>query len=78
VLILWPLLAEGIVGALLAAAGVAHPFKWLPYNEGINLGNPDARSNSESLGRMVGGLYFFAVAAAVTALGAVITNRRDA
>jgi ABC-2 type transport system permease protein len=78
VLILWPLVAEGLIGALLAAAGVEDPFKWLPYNAGINLGNPDAANNGESLGRVVGGLYFFAVAAAVTVLGAMITNRRDA
>jgi ABC-2 type transport system permease protein len=78
VLILWPLVAEGLIGALLAAAGVEHPFKWLPYNAGINLGNPDASADGESLGRVIGGLYFFGVAAAVTALGAVITNRRDA
>jgi ABC-2 type transport system permease protein len=78
VLILWPLVAEGIVGALLAAAGVEHPFKWLPYNAGINLGNPDAVEGGDSLGRLIGGLYFFAVAAGVTALGSVVTNRRDA
>jgi ABC-2 type transport system permease protein len=78
VLILWPLVAEGLIGALMAAAGVDEPFKWLPYNAGINLGNPDAGIDSESLGRVVGGLYFFGVAAAVTALGAIITNRRDA
>lgn len=78
VLLLWPLVAEGIVGALLAAAGVDHPFKWLPYNEGINLGNPDAVANGDSLGRLAGGLYFFAVAAAITVVGAMITNRRDA
>ena len=63
---------------LLTAAGVEDPFKWMPYNAGINLGNPDAAADGESLGRVVGGLYFFGVAAAVTALGAVITNRRDA
>jgi ABC-2 type transport system permease protein len=78
VLILWPLVAEGIIGALLAASGIDHPFKWLPYNEGINLGNPEARSSAESLGRVVGGLYFFGVAAVVTLAGAVTTSRRDA
>jgi ABC-2 type transport system permease protein len=78
VLILWPLVAEGIVGALMAAAGVEHPFKWLPYNQGIQLGNPDAESNGESLGRVIGGLYFFGVTAVVTAIGAIVTKRRDA
>lgn len=78
VLLLWPLLAELLIAGLLAAIGIEHPFKWLPYNEGLNLGNPDARSNAESMGRVVGGLYFFAVAAAVTAIGAVVTSSRDA
>jgi ABC-2 type transport system permease protein len=78
VLLLWPLVAELLIAGLLAAIGVEHPFKWLPYNEGLNLGNPDALSNAESMGRVVGGLYFFAVAAAVTAIGAVITSSRDA
>ncbi len=78
VLILWPLVAEGLIGALLAVAGVDHPFKWLPYNAGINLGNPDSTSSAESLGRVWGGLYFFAVSAAVAAVGAWSTMTRDA
>ncbi|MBI5088487.1 MAG: ABC transporter permease [Actinobacteria bacterium] len=78
VLILWPLVAELLIGGLLHAAGVEHPFKWLPYNEGINLGNPDARADAESLGRLVGGLYFFSVAAAITVIGSIVTTRRDA
>ena len=77
VLLLWPLVAEGLIGALLAVTGVDDPFKWLPYNAGINLGNPDA-STGGSLGRVVGGLYFFGVTAAVTILGAISTSRRDA
>jgi ABC-2 type transport system permease protein len=78
VLLLWPLVAEGIIGALLAAAKVEHPFKWMPYNAGINLGNPDAQASQDSLGRVVGGLYFFGVTAVVTGFGALFTNRRDA
>ena len=78
VLLLWPLVAEGLIAALLAVAGVDHPFKFLPYNAGINLGNPDPISTVDSLGRVAGGLYFFAVTAAVTVLGAVSTSRRDA
>lgn len=78
VLVLWPLVAENIIGAVMFAAKVDHPFKWLPYNAGINLGNPDAGSDSESLGRVVGGLYFFAVTTVVVSIGAFLTNRRDA
>ncbi len=78
VLILWPLVAEGLIGALLAVAGVDQPFKWLPYNAGINLGNPDAGQTSESLGQIAGGLYFLAVTGVVCAIGAWSTMTRDA
>lgn len=77
VLILWPLVAEGLIGALLSAAGVDNAFKWLPYNAGIALGNPGS-NGGESLGRIQGGLYFFAVTAALTFVGALFTDRRDA
>ena len=76
ILILWPLVGEGIVGALLAVAGVEEPFRWLPYNAGIQLANPD--QDSVGFGRVGNGLYFFLVAAGVTAIGAWSTNRRDA
>jgi len=78
VLILWPLVGESIVGGLLIAAGLDNPFKWLPYNAGINLGNPDAGAGTDSLGRVWGGLYFFVVTAVITALGALSTSKRDA
>jgi len=79
ILVLWPLVAEGIIGALLNVAGVSHPFKWLPYNAGINIANPSSDiSSAEQLGRVAGGLYFLAVTAVVTALGAIATSRRDA
>jgi ABC-2 type transport system permease protein len=76
ILILWPLVAESIVGAILGAAGVDQPFKWLPYNAGISMANPD--SFEGGLGRVGSGLYFFAVTGAITVLGAILTNRRDA
>jgi ABC-2 type transport system permease protein len=79
VLLLWPLVAEGLIGALLNAAGVEHPFKWLPYRNGIMLANPSADVHSaEELSRIAGGVYFFAVAAAITVIGALFTSRRDA
>ena len=77
VLILWPLVVENIVMAILSAAGVSNPQKFLPYISGFGLGNPDAPS-SESLSRVAGGLYFAAVSAVVAIAGAVITARRDA
>jgi ABC-2 type transport system permease protein len=77
VLILWPLVVENIILAILSAAGVEHPQKFLPYISGFVLGNPD-RPDSESLGRIAGGLYFGAVTAVVAAVGAIVTARRDA
>ena len=78
VLILWPLVGEGLIGALLSAAGVDNAFKWLPYQAGFNLGNPDAGQTTDSLGRWTGGLYFFVVTAVIAAVGAWSTSTRDA
>ena len=77
VLILWPLVVENIILAILSAAGVHNPQKFLPYISGFGLGNPDAPS-SESLSRVAGGLYFAAVTAVVAIAGALVTSRRDA
>ncbi len=77
VLILWPLVVENIILAILSAAGVNHPQKFLPYISGFGLGNPDGPS-SDSLSRVNGGLYFGAVTLVVAVIGAVVTARRDA
>jgi len=77
VLILWPLVVENIIIAILSAAGVNNPQKFLPYISGFGLGNPNAPT-SESLSRVNGGLYFGAVTAVVAMAGALITARRDA
>jgi ABC-2 type transport system permease protein len=76
VLILWPLVAESILGGLLTVAGIDDAFRWLPYNAGIQMAN--TTDFDDGFGRFGNGLYFFAVSAAVTALGAWVTNRRDA
>jgi ABC-2 type transport system permease protein len=78
ILILWPLLAELIIAGVLSVAGVDNAFKWMPYQAGANLGNPDAGIESDSLGRVAGGLYFFAVTSAIVVLGSLSTSRRDA
>ena len=78
ILILWPLLAELIIAGVLTVAGVDNAFKWMPYQAGANLGNPDADTASDSLGRVAGGLYFFAVTSAIVVLGSLSTSRRDA
>ena len=79
ILILWPLVAEGLIGAVLSAAGIDNAFKWMPYQAGINMGNPDlGEDDQESFGRVVSGLYFLGVTGVVAALGALFTTRRDA
>jgi ABC-2 type transport system permease protein len=77
VLILWPLVVENIILAILSAAGVDHPQKFLPYISGFALGDPNAAS-SDSLGRVAGGLYFGTVTVLVATIGTIITVRRDA
>ena len=76
VLILWPLLVENIVGAILSAAGVDRPIRFLPYASGIQLASPD--DVTEGLGRLQGGVYFGAIAVGIAVVGAFITARRDA
>lgn len=79
VLILWPLLIEGIIGGILSVAGVDNAFKWMPFQAGIQLGNPDNGSGgSDALARVPAGLYFAAVTLVVAFIGATFTNRRDA
>ena len=77
ILILWPLIAEPLVGALLSVIGLDNPFKWMPYQAGSELLDVYP-TDGETFGRVAGGLYFFAVAMALTVGGALVTNRRDA
>jgi hypothetical protein len=77
ILILWPLVAEGIVGGVLMAAGIDSAGKWMPYNAGISMGLLDSQRD-ESLSRVGAGLYFFAVTTVIGILGSMLTNRRDA
>lgn len=78
ILILWPLVAEGIVGGVLTAAGVDSASKWMPYNEGISMGLVGSQRGDEALSRVGAGLYFFAVTSVIVVLGSMLTNRRDA
>lgn len=78
ILILWPLVIEGLVGGIMAAAGVESPFKFLPYQSGISMVSSERLEPGETFGRIGGGLYFFAVTAVVALVGAFFTRRRDA
>ena len=77
VFILWPLLAEGLVGALIAVVtGSDSVVNWLPFQSGFRL----ALVNLDGLGpgRLASGLYFGAVGAVLATFGAWSVNRRDA
>lgn len=76
ILLLWPLVAEGLIAGLMGAAGVEGLQRWLPYVAGI--GMVVTESDSESLGRVGGGIYFFVWVLGLLALGLFATNRRDA
>jgi ABC-2 type transport system permease protein len=77
-LLLWPLLVEGLIGSILAIAGVDNPFRWLPYNAGLQLAAPTTGQGPDSIGRLTGGLIFAAFVAVITVAGSLITARRDA
>ena len=76
ILLLWPLIAEGLVAGLLTVIGAEGTVKFLPYTAGINMVAVDRPD--DSLGRVGGGLYFFAWVAVFLVLGVVTARRRDA
>lgn len=78
VLLVWPLVVENLIAGLLSAAGVAHPAKFLPYLSGLSLANRQAGTDPDIPSRLHAGLYFGAVTLVIVALGAVLTDRRDA
>ncbi len=76
ILLLWPLIAEGLIGGLLSVAGAEGAVRFLPYSEGFNMAVVDRDPNS--FGRVAGGLYFFAWVIAILVAGLLRTRRRDA
>lgn len=78
ILLLWPLLIEGLIGLVLSLIGWENASKWMPYQAAIDAAASDGNSFSDTLGRPLGLLYFAAVAAALIAIGAVLDHRRDA
>lgn len=75
-LVLWPLIIENIIGALLLAAGFDGALDWLPYSAGFRLAAVDL--GDQSLGRVLGGVYFAGWTVVVLVVGSVLANRRDA
>ena len=76
ILLLWPLVVESILAGLFSAAGVEDLQRWLPYTAGFNM--IIANSPEDQLGRLGGGLWFFAWVAVVTAFGLWSAKHRDA
>jgi ABC-2 type transport system permease protein len=76
ILLLWPLVVESILAGLFSAAGVEDLQRWLPYRAGFHMIVTD--SPQDELGRVGGGLWFFAWVAVVTGFGLWSAQRRDA
>lgn len=77
ILIVWPLIAEGLVGGLLGLATDNDDIpRWMPFQAGIRLALVELVDDGPS--RLMAGGYFGAVALLLVALGAWAVNRRDA
>ena len=75
-LILWPLMAEALVGGLLGLfVKSVRVIEWMPFRAGFQLSSLDVFDGPS---RVVGGVYFGAVAVALCALGTWSMQRRDA
>lgn len=80
--ILWPLLVEGLVGAvLIAITKDTDVMRWLPFQSGFQLGaiGPDFEGgDGGGLSRVASGFYFGGVALGLAVLGTISVQRRDA
>lgn len=84
-IILWPLLVEGIVGALLfAITKDEQMMEWLPFRAGFEMlaYNPWAAPEGEwmmeqGLTRLEASLYFGAISVGLTLLASAVASRRD-
>ncbi|MEN9645497.1 MAG: hypothetical protein RL238_2166 [Actinomycetota bacterium] len=75
-LILWPLMAEGLIGNLLQLIfdGV-DIVSWMPFRAGFSIAAIESFGGPD---RLVAGIYFAAVGLGLCAVGAWSVNRRDA
>lgn len=78
ILLLWPLLIEGLIGVVFALLGWDGAGKWLPYQAAINAAAAGQEDSIDQLGRPMGLVYFAAVALALVVIGSTLDQRRDA
>ncbi len=79
VFILWPLLAEGLIGGLLFVITRSSSVpEWMPFRAGFRLAAVSIGSSDSGPTRVVAGIYFGGVSLALASLGAWMVNRRDA
>lgn len=78
ILIVWPLIAEGLIGGLIQViSGWHNVVQWMPFQTGIRLVFVEA-DFIDGPSRLVAGVYFGAVATLLAVIGAVAVSRRDA
>ncbi len=76
ILIIWPLMAEGLVGSLIGLVFANfNVIAWMPFRVGFLL---NALEVDGGPSRLTAGLYFGAVAVALCAVGTWFVQRRDA
>ncbi|MEM9748352.1 MAG: hypothetical protein AAF945_16780 [Actinomycetota bacterium] len=75
IVILWPLLVEGIIASVLNVAGVDEPLQFLPYQSSFALVTAD--TDDFFYGRVGGGVFFGLVVLVLIAGGIVVNSRRD-
>ncbi len=76
VVVLWPLLIEGLIALALTLSGADGATKWLPYGSAID--SVQVFPSDDGLGRPGALLYFGAIALGIVAIGAALDQRRDA
>lgn len=76
IFVLWPLLAEGLLGALLVTIFDDGAVRWLPYSSGFQL--LATGPTDDFWGRVPSGLYFGAWVVGLIAVGMAVNTRRDA